>query len=71
MRIAPENGLAPIGALAAKPSAPLRKSTGFVATITLTSPVGPITAAPSVIELEIDGVAMRVGRGADAGRWQL
>src|SRR3954452_11457668 len=32
---------------AAKPSAPLRKSTGLVATITRTAPVGPITRWPS------------------------
>ena len=32
---------------AASPSAPLRKSTGFVATMTLTAPVGPITTLPS------------------------
>jgi len=29
------------------PSAPLRKSTGFVATMTRTAPVGPITSRPS------------------------
>jgi hypothetical protein len=32
---------------AAKPSAPLRKSTAFVATVTRTAPVGPITWPPS------------------------
>ena len=32
---------------AARPSAPLRKSTGLVATITRTAPVGPITRRPS------------------------
>ena len=43
---APENGLAPMVSptRAAKPSAPLRKSTGFVATKTLTDPLGPIIA---------------------------
>jgi len=45
----PENGSAPMVSRtkAASPSAPLRKSTGRVATMTRTAPVGPITACPS------------------------
>ncbi|MGY4319350.1 hypothetical protein ACVWW1_008677 [Bradyrhizobium sp. JR3.5] len=45
----PENGSASIASRTniANPSAPLRKSTGFVATITRTAPVGPITGSPS------------------------
>jgi hypothetical protein len=34
---------------AARPSAPLRKSTGVVATSTRTDPVGPITCWPSTL----------------------
>src|SRR5229473_7135067 len=34
----------------ASPSAPLRKSTGLLATLTRTAPVGPITGSPSAPE---------------------
>lgn len=45
----PENGSAPMASRtrAASPSTPLRKSTGRVATITLTAPLGPIMTAAS------------------------
>ena len=44
----PENGSVRIVSRtsAASPSAPLRKSTGFVATMTLIFPDGPITSSP-------------------------
>src|SRR5258705_4628411 len=50
---------------AASPSAPLRKSTGLVATITRTAPVGPITAGLQRAQHRLNSLHVRAAAHSD------